>query len=359
PEYSLGRLLISHASAPELTLYDLDTSSLAGRIPFAARAQLEAGASGRYGYAFDPAQGVLHAVDPGQWLLSHIDHFHIVRGEHQLMTEQLRMPQLSSLLVSDGWVAAYDASAGAASFFQERSITARSFAPTMIALRPAVNRGVAIVARAQLIASDGTQLSQRPVIDPAVARSQFPGCSEARGAAAQGERVFVACAEGVLQLTWDSAQEVFVPQLLVTSEPVQAVRTTARFEGALAQLGARGLWLLSGTGAPPRTVELASDIAAFELRRQGETAIVLTLDGSAHELELHDGRIVRSTPVPVAAHTRVALSHAFAYLSDPAAPRVLVLRLRTLQLEPELAIPAPAHDLTLVGVPSSYTDERE
>jgi hypothetical protein len=30
-----------------------------------------------------------------------------------------------------------------------------------------------------------------------------------------------------------------------------------------------------------------------------------------------------------------------------------------MQLEPELPLVAPAHDLTLVGVPGTYTDERE
>jgi hypothetical protein len=155
-------------------------------------------------------------------LLSHIDHFHVVRGEPLLMAEQLPLPGLTSLLASDGWVTSYAASTGAAAFFQERSITARSFAPTTVPLAPPRTSGVAIVARAQLLASDGTQLSQRPIVDPAFAAAQFPGCSEARGMAAQGERVFVACAEGLLQLSWDSAQERFVSALLATSEPSRA-----------------------------------------------------------------------------------------------------------------------------------------
>jgi hypothetical protein len=362
PEYSLGRLLISHAAAAELTLFDLDTSTVAGRIPFAARAEVEAGASGRYGYAFRPDEGRLHVIDPGQWLLSHIDHFHVVRGEHQLMAEQVDLPMLTSLRAHDGWITSYAAGTGTAALFQERSITARSFAPAVITLGKPSTDGVALVSRAQLIASDGTELSQRSVLAPDQQQARFAGCSAPRGIAAHGERVFVGCAEGLLQLSWDPMQELFVPELLAVGEPrVLDVRTGERLAGAAVQLGARTIGLVGARGAALRRVELGSDLVALQLRRQGNVLIALTVDGVAHELDLQTVSVTRSTPVLTGAalDTRMVLSHAYAYIADPQAPRVLVLRLRTMQLEPELTLSAPAHDLALVGVPGTYTDDRE
>ncbi|MET0285476.1 MAG: hypothetical protein ABW352_13430 [Polyangiales bacterium] len=350
-------MLISHAATPELSLLELDTSSVIARIPLAPEAELEAGANGRHGYAFSPAHGVLRVVDPGQWLLSHIDHFHIVRGEHRLMDEQVALPNLSSLRVNDGWTVSLAASTGAAALFQERSITARSFAPTFVSLAPS-SPGVALVAQAQLLASDGASLTQRSVLDPALDATRLASCTRARDAAANGERVYFACAEGVLRLTWVRAEERFAAQLLTTEAPVEAVRTTARFDGVLLRIGARTLGLLAEQ-APLRLLELPSDIVALELRRQGGTALVLTVDGRAHELDLRSGSFSRTTSLPVTSRTRMVLGHAHAYLTDPTAAQVLVLRLRTMQLEPALLLAAPAHDLALLGVPNTYTDERE
>jgi hypothetical protein len=365
PEYSLGRLLISHVSAAELTLFDLDTSQLAARIPFEANALIEAGGSGRYGYAHSSAQGALRVFDPGQWLLSHIDHFHIIRGEQRLMAEQVQMPSLSSLIAHDGWLTAYDSSSGLAAFFQERSITAGSFAPASMALPATITGGVAAISRAQLIASEASELSQRSVLDPQQLLARFSGCSEPRGIAARGERVFVGCAEGLLELSWNASTELFEPVLSsVEGGRVLNVRTTERYDGAVLQIGERTIGLLGPRGPALRRIALSSDIVFLELRRQGNAALVLTQDGRAHELDLEMGALKRSTELLAAlghekALVHVALSHAYAYVTDPRASHVAVMRLRTMQRERDIPLHAPAYDVAVVGVPSNYTDERE
>jgi hypothetical protein len=278
-----------------------------------------------------------------------------------LLAEQVSVPTLSSLRAHDGWIAAYSRS-GLAAFFQERSITARSFAPRTVQLAPVASEGVALVSRAQLIASDGPELSQRSVLDGHAVMARFAGCTQPRGVGAQGTRVFIGCAEGLLQLLWDASQELFLPEL-IASDPqrVIAVRTTERFDGALLQLDAHTLGILGARGSTLRRVELAHDVLALELRRQGNLAMVLTADGVAHEVDLTRGIVTRSlTLLPNGADgAKLVLNHAYAYVADPRAARVLVLRLRTMQLEAELALDATAYDLALVGVPSSYTDERE
>jgi hypothetical protein len=365
PEYSLGRLLISHRSASELSLFDLETAQLAARIPFEPRARVVAGGSGRYAYAFAQGQRAVRLFDPGQWLLSHIDHFHVIRGEHRFLPEQLDFSMLSSLRWHDGWVSAYGATSGMATFFQERSITAGAFAPQSVPLVPAVTGGVALISRAQLIASEGPELTQRSVLAPTEVSARFTGCSEPQGIAARRDRVFIGCREGLLALRWDITQELFVPELLpVDGDRVVDVRTADSYDGAVLQMGARSLGLLGASGAPIRKVELPAQVVAFDIRRQGATMIVLTADGTVHELDLSTATTARSTVLypplqELANEVHLVMSHAYAYVTDPRAPRVLALRLRTMQVEAELPLSDAPYDLAIVGVPATYTDDRE
>jgi hypothetical protein len=68
--------------------------------------------------------------------------------------------------------------------------------------------GVAIVARAQLMASDGAELSQRPVLDSAFVTAHLPGCTDARAEA--------------IAAVYDGRSPVTMEQL--ASQPLGALR---------------------------------------------------------------------------------------------------------------------------------------
>ncbi|MET0341384.1 MAG: hypothetical protein ABW252_10295 [Polyangiales bacterium] len=368
PEYSLGRLLVARGDAPELVLLDLDTASVAGRLPYVQGARVYAGPGGRYGYAVDTAGGSVRIVEPGQWLLSHIDHFHVMRDTHALRPEQL--DHGGALAAHDGWVTVVDRGTGRASLFQERSVTAQQFRPAETALGPGATAG--IVAHAQLLAvtqtAEGSWISQRPAVNPGEEATRTAPCERPGEVAAREGAVYFACDAGLITLTFSEASRALV------AEPVRAgfdarptrVRVTPRFDGAVADAGPRMLVIVR-TGMPPLHVPFARAVLDFAVHRAGQVVIALTADGVVHEVTLRDGATARrveviapqAEPADLYGAARIALSHAYAYVADPRRRDVPALRLRSFAVEQQLPVDGAPADLTVVGMPPQYTDARE
>jgi hypothetical protein len=307
PEYSLGSVLVAAADRAELQLYDLDDDTMVGRLPFEPSARVYTGPSGRYGYALDAAG--LHALEPHEWLLSHIDHFHVAPSTFALRAETLPVKAPIWFAGHDGWVTVRDAAS--TTWFQERTLTARSFAPTTLATRGA---GVALVSHAQLLSDDGSRVLQRSALDPTQELASF-ACGTPTSMRVVQDRVEVSCAEGLLALRWEGA----------------------RFASS---------W---------RPAAIPPDVVDYAVHRSGR-AYALTRDGRLHDL--HAGR---SLPVlaPDVGRARLVLSHAYAYVADPRTRELPAIRLRTLAIEKRVVLEAAPHDITLLGVPPGYTDERE
>lgn len=372
PEYSLGRLLISRGDAAELALLDLDTGEVAARLPFARRASVHTGTSGRYGYVSSPESGQLRIVDPGHWLLSHIDHFHVMRGAPKLFDAQVELGALTSFSAHDGWIALYDAQRARSVVFQERSLSAGTFMPQIASLGGAVPQGIAIVSHTQWFVgesgpSGSAQLSERSATDAAIPSTRIDGCTAPIAAGAHEGLVFVGCTEGLLHLTFDPAQKRFVASMttLGQGERVTRIGTAHRFPGALAQVAPNTLLVTNAQTGALRRASFPSTVIQLAVRRQGTSALVLTQDGALHELSLDSVEITRTVPVLgpqpelAEARPRLVLSHAYAYVSDPQAPRIVTVRLKTLAIEAELKLDGPALDVALVGLPETYTDYRE
>ncbi len=367
PEYSLGRLLISDADSPQLTIFDLDSELVAGTLPLNTSSAL-AGASGRYSYAHDARDALLHVVDPGQWLLSHIDHFHIVKSELQVRAEQLQIFALSSITSHESWIAAVDSQGGTVSIFQERSITAMNFAPTVVPIEPHV--GVAIVSHAHVLVSDlssgGWGISIRDALVPDEPKQHALGCSESGGIAATANRVVVACREGLLALDWQADSATFAVTVLERSfEEGRSLRVRSHEASDLFVFdrGARKLAALTQGGVSE--VRFDADVLDFHVRRQGTAVAVLTSDGKLHEVTVSDFKLTRSLELldayegDAARAPRFVLSHAYAYVADARQTEVLAVRLTSWELETRLPVGGAPLGISMGGMPSNYTDTRE
>lgn len=368
PEYSLGRLLIARADAAELILLDLDTASVAGRLAYAQGARVYAGPGGRYGYAVDPAASSLRIVEPGQWLLSHVDHFHVMRDMHALRPEQLGHG--GALTAYDGWVSVLDPRTGRASLFQERSVTAQRFMPAEVALGPGAAAG--IVVHAQLLAvtstPQGPSITQRSAVAPDEPPTRIAPCAAPAEVAAHEGAVYFACEAGLVTLTFSETMRTFAAATVnegFDARPTR-VRVTPGFDGAVADAGSRTLVVVRDGARPLRTV-FAREVLDFAVHRAGKTAVVLTGDGVVHEVLLQGGVVTRSIPlIAPRAETadpsdapRLTLSHAYAYVADARRHDVPALRLRSFAVEQALPLDGAPADLTVVGMPPQYTDERE
>ena len=370
PEYSLGRLLIAD---PEVgvTILDLDTESVAGTLPMLGAEQVFAASSGRYSFVDDPAARALRVVDPGQWLLSHIDHFHVADSSMGVRAEQLTVQRVSSLVSHEGWVTVVDPGAGQVQLFQERGITAMAFRPVSVAVQP--HAGVALVSHAHLVMSEPTAdgewgIGVRDVLSPATRALHVPGCSEATAIAADGSDVYVACLEGVLHLRWTGNDVAGVRTNWVRAEGSATrptlVRTAAGVGGAILRLGKRDLALLLNDDSVAGKVSFETDVLDVQVRRQANAAIVLTADGQLHEVLLPSFARDRTVRVVDAIEAsmrppRFALSHAYAYLADARSPDIAAVRLRTMQVESKLYVGGRPSDVSVAGMPLTYTDDRE
>jgi len=375
PEYSLARLLVSDSKAAHLTVVDLDTSKVVGELPHERGAGVYAGASGRYGYAGEAGKGVLRIVDVGQWLLSHIDHFHIIKSDIGLFDEQLEVSQVSSFSAYDGWVTVFDAASGNASFFQERSLAAKTFAPKASPVS-APHAGVATVSHAHLVVSvkdvgGASAITVRPVSAPERVVQSIAGCSAPSAIANHLDQVLIRCSEGVLVLRWQNAESPFSSTVVALPEVADAtfpllVKAHDRLTTAVTSNGRNSLILLdlADVAATPHGVSLDADVVSVEIRRQGSAAVVLTSDGVLHEIDPLRHQIKRSERVaePIldgATIPRFTLSHAYAYVVDPRQAEVVALRLRTWEVEQRIEVGGSPHDVAVVGMPANYTDDKE
>lgn len=369
PEYSLGRLLVTDPDVG-ITVVDLDTERVVGMLPMPGATHVFPAGSGRYSYVEDTASSALRVVDPGQWLLSHIDHFHVAGSLMGVRAEKLVLERLSSLTSHEGWVTVVDRTAGQVQLFQERGITAMAFRPVNVAVEP--HDGIALVSHAHLIMSEPTAAGDwgigiRDVVSLARA-AHIAGCNAASSIAADTHDVYIACREGVLRLHWTGNDPAKLAQNWV--QPIDAtqvpnlVRTGVGVGGAVVRIGKRGLRLLPNEDKLPGELSFESDILDVQIRRQASAAIVLTADGAMHEVSLpafHRGREVKvfdaisdSDRPP-----RFALSHAYAYLADPRSQEITAVRLRTMQVENAFRVGGRPSDVSVAGMPSNYTDDRE
>lgn len=374
PEYSLARLLVSHQEAAQLSLVDLDTSSVAAELPFDVGASVFTGASGRYGYAMAKTRGAVRIIDPGQWLLSHIDHFHVIKGEVGLFDEQLEVTSLASLHAHDGWVATFDAATGSAAFFQERSLTAQSFGPQTTAQATAGD-GIATISHAHLILSvrdeDDSYLSIRSIEAPDTELQRIDGCKEPRDVASDAEHVLLRCAENLLILTFqETGSKIFSERALPLTDPVGR---TALHQLTVLERRARAV-VKSGTDTlsvialeeegSPLTVRLAAEPLRIIARRQENAVVVLLADGSLSELDTETWRVTRTAAVLDRIEAddvipAVCLSHAYAYIADPRGYDIQAFRLRSWKTEEAIPLGSSPNDVALVGMPASYTDSKE
>ncbi len=375
PEYSLARLLVSDSKAARLTIVDLDTSKVVGDIPFESGASVYTGASGRYGYASEAGNAALRIVDVGQWLLSHIDHFHVIKSDMGLFDEQLALAQISSFTAYDGWVTAFDAASGGASFFQERSLTAQTFAPKA---SPAgvPHAGVATVSHAHLVVSvkdagGASAITVRPVSAPDRAVQSVSGCSNPSAIANHLDQVLVRCAAGLLVLSWQDGASPFastmvpLPDAADLSSPA-LLRAHDTVGSAVVKSAPNELTLvdLANLLNAPHAIPFDGDVLGAEIRRQGNAIVVMTSDGFLHELDVVKHRVKRSKKVtePVLESDgtpRFTLSHAYAYVADPRQAEVVALRLRTWKVEQRIKVGGSPRDVTVVGMPPNYRDDKE
>lgn len=367
PEHSLGRLLIADADSPQLTVFDLDTETIAGTLPISA-STVFSGASGRYGYSHDARDALLRVLDPGQWLLSHIDHFHIVKSELRSRPEQLQVLALSSLASNEGWISAVDSEGGTVTSFQERSITAMAFTPMVQAIEP--HPGVAVVSHAHLLLSDlgaeGWGISVRNALSPHELKQRFERCSEPRSVAATTARVLVCCREGLLAMDWQEATGTFSAAWAASasgSERPTRVRTSDASDAVVFDMGPYRLASLTPRGIAE--VSFRASILDFQVRRQGTAVVVLTSDGRLHEVDVSEFAIARSLHLLDAYEggasraPHFALSHAYAYVTDTRLAEVLAVRLAAWEVESRLAVGGAPLGISLAGMPSNYTDARE
>jgi len=375
PEYSLARLLVAHDETAQLSIVDLDTSTVAAELPFDIGASVFTGASGRYGYAMAKTGGAVRIIDPGQWLLSHIDHFHVIKGEVGLFDEQLEVASLSSFHAHDGWVSTYDAATGSAAFFQERSLTAQSFDP-QATKQAAAGEGVATISHAHLIISardenDDSYLSIRSIEAPDTELQRIDDCKQPREVASDTNHVLLRCAESLVILTFqETGSKVFSERAIPLPEPagrmaLSQLTVLERSAHAVVKSSAESLSIIAlAEESSPWTTQLDTEPLRIAARRQGNAVIVLTADGSLSELDTETWKIVRTTPVldPIETDDVVpalCLSHAYAYIADPRRSDIQVFRLRTWEVEDAIPLGASPRDVALVGMPASYTDSKE
>jgi hypothetical protein len=359
PEYSLGRLLVAPRDPGELVVVDLDEASVVGSIPGSSATQVYAGSNGRYGYAWDASSKQLVVVDPGLWLLSHIDHFHVVRGEAGLRPEALELTGAPRLSVAGGWVTAHDGSVLAA--FQERSITAQSFAPRRL---PARGGRFGFVLGGTLVAADERgALATLDLLDEAADLMPLAGCANAQAPLVRADDALVFCDQGLVRVDLaEGAVSVealrLAPPLAVPAGSEPSVLTER--EGlALGALGPALLFAADLRGATTRTRALEDPVRAQHVHPRTGRWLTLTEGGVLSELDPETleslGELSLCAPGDC---TQFALSQAYAYVADSKARQIRVVELDTLSEQPPIELDVEPGELVVLGLPPEYFDPR-
>lgn len=379
-EFTQGRLAIADGDTT-LHFIDLDEGVLAGTLATTARSRVYANRDGRFVYAVQGTGDRVEIFESGIALVSHIDHFHISKGEPTRLELRLEGPAPSHFVLSDGFGTVFHDGDGSARFVRERSIAAGT---PMIgtAQTGRAHHGAAMVYRNHVLASipsaDMDQalpigVSIRTVQEPDTTVDRSEDCPALHGETVLDHAAVFACLNGLLVV--DHGESGLSFRKIAYPSTVAAGTRMGSLAGhghhVVGNWGEIGLALVDIAGNAPEfsVLETESRILAFDFDRRGEHVVALTASGELLVFERRTGALEHTVQVmdPVmlggggegSVRPALALGAEAAYVSDPRAGSVYEILVESGEIVRTFEIGGMPHSLAVVRMSPDWDAQHD
>jgi ABC-type Zn uptake system ZnuABC Zn-binding protein ZnuA len=350
---SMVRLAVNDYESGTVKIIDLSTGELVATYNLSARATLYTSQSGRYVYAVQGDGNIVNVIDSGVRQIWHDDHYDTEIGEAALLDFALQGQRPVHFVLWGDQVSVFNDGDGTVAVFNESDIHNVDAEITMLSTdRP--HHGVGAAVGDYILAGIPNMADEDDSLPIGVAVytldgeeiTRFENCPGLHGEAHAGNNgIAFACSDGILIVRWNgddfTAAKLNYPE---GSGDNRAGTLNAAHGGqyVLGNFGQDNLIAIDLMAETMERIELPAEVWRFAVYEEDPSkAVVLTLDGSLHMVDIASGDVQGSIqvvepftrPSRPAARPVFALNGRFAYVSEPLPGDIAIVDLDTMQLE--------------------------
>jgi ABC-type Zn uptake system ZnuABC Zn-binding protein ZnuA len=347
------RLAVNDHESGTVHVIDLASGSVVATFDLAARATFYTSESGRYVYAVQTAGNVVNVIDSGVRQVWHDDHYDTDIGSPAVLDFAATGSRPIHFVTWDEWVSIFNDGDGTVAIFSEDDVHHADAEVIFISTeRPHHGVGAAVGEYVLAgIANMDNLDSSLPVgvavytLDGELVAS-FPDCPGLHGEAHVGHHgLAFACSDGILIVEWHDDEFTAIKlDYPAGSGDLRAgtLRSAHGGQYILGNFGPDGLITIDYEAGTTERIQLPVDVWRFAVYDYDPAhAVVLTMDGSLHLIDIASGEIEGSVevveaftrPTRGAARPAFALGGHYAYVSEPLPGDIAIVNLETMEVE--------------------------
>lgn len=348
-----ARLAVNDHESGTVQVIDLASGEVVATFDLSARATLYTSENGRYVYAVQTNGNIVNVLDSGVRQIWHDDHYDTEIGSPSVLDFAATGSRPIHFVLWEDQVAAFNDGDGIVAIFNEADVhDAAAEVITLTTARP--HHGVGAAVGDYILAGipDMANTDDSLPIGVAVYTldgeevARFEDCPGLHGEAHAGhDGMAFACSDGILIIEWHddafSATRLAYPE---GSGDLRAGTLHAAHGGQyiLGNFGPDGLIRIDYTAGTIERIQLPAEVWRFYVYEEDPAhAVVLTLDGVLHLLDIASGEIEGGVevvepftrPTRGAARPAVAIGGHYAYVSEPLPGDIAIVNLETMEVE--------------------------
>lgn len=347
------RLAVNDHESGTVHVIDLAAGDVTETFELSARATLYTGESGRYIYAVQTAANIVNVIDSGVRQVWHDDHYDTDIGVPAVLDFAATGSRPIHFVTWEEWVSIFNDGDGTVAIFSEDDVHHADAEIILISTeRPHHGVGAAVGDYVLTgIANMDNLDSALPVgvaiytLDNELVAS-FPDCPGLHGEAHAGHHgLAFACSDGILIVEWHddefSATKLDYPEGSGDTRS-GTLRSAHGGQYIIGNFGPDGLIRIDHEAGTIERIELPVNMWRFAIYDYDPAhAVVLTMDGFLHLIDIASGEIEASVevveaftrPIRGAARPAFALGGHYAYVSEPLPGDIAIVNLETMEVE--------------------------
>lgn len=349
------RLAVNDYESGTVQVIDLSSGEVVATYDLDARATLYTSDTGRYAYAVQGGGNVVNVIDSGVSQIWHDDHYDTEIGEVALLDFAVPGQRPIHFVLWEDQVTVFNDGDGSVTVFNESDIIDGSAeVMTMTTERP--HHGVGAAVGDYILAGIPNMADEDDSLPVGVAVytlngeevARFEDCPGLHGEAHAGENgIAFACSDGILIVSWEGDEftgtKLDYPE---GSGDNRAGTLNAAHGGqyVLGNFASDSLIAIDHAAETIAQIELPVEVWRFAVYEEDPSkAVVLTMDGSLHVVDIASGEVEGSIevveaftrPSRAAARPVFALNGHIAYVSEPLPGDIAIVNLETMEVAEE------------------------